>query len=258
MNFSYTQISQFLYCPRRYRYRYLDGWREKDTRAAMLFGRTFEQALAAHFLDEDGTEVFFNEWSGYRNSTIEYSRGDNWQSMLKAGMELLKQFIQEGRVRVPHPRRNLQVKILRPLPGGDSFISYVDAIGQCDDTPCLLDWKTSSSCYPLTPAGLYQLDPQLLCYSWMTGMESVALIVFVRKRLPEIQYLRATINERQRQEYGQLVEETVRRIHPARFSQHSGIRFPQNGCLSCPYLGLCLNKPENGATQADARTRGRP
>src|SRR4029077_14462648 len=26
-----TQISQYLSCPRRYRHRYLDGWREKDT-----------------------------------------------------------------------------------------------------------------------------------------------------------------------------------------------------------------------------------
>ena len=53
MNYSYTQISQFLTCPRRYRYRYLDGWQEKDVRAAMLFGRAFEQAVAALFRGED-------------------------------------------------------------------------------------------------------------------------------------------------------------------------------------------------------------
>jgi hypothetical protein len=32
MTYSYTQISQYLTCPRRYRHRYLDGWKEKDTR----------------------------------------------------------------------------------------------------------------------------------------------------------------------------------------------------------------------------------
>ena len=46
MTFSHTQISQYLRCPRSYRYRYLDGWREKETRAAMAFGRCFEKALA--------------------------------------------------------------------------------------------------------------------------------------------------------------------------------------------------------------------
>ena len=34
MTYSYTQISQYLSCPRRYRHRYIDGWQEKDTRAA--------------------------------------------------------------------------------------------------------------------------------------------------------------------------------------------------------------------------------
>ena len=50
MTYSYTQISQYLRCPRSYRYRYLDGWQEKETRAAMAFGRCFERALAAYFL----------------------------------------------------------------------------------------------------------------------------------------------------------------------------------------------------------------
>ncbi len=57
MIYSYTQISQYLTCPRRYRHRYLDGWQEKDTRAAMLFGRAFEQSLAAYFLREDVAEA---------------------------------------------------------------------------------------------------------------------------------------------------------------------------------------------------------
>ena len=31
MTYSFTQISQYLTCPRRYRFRYLDGWKEKIT-----------------------------------------------------------------------------------------------------------------------------------------------------------------------------------------------------------------------------------
>jgi len=34
----YTQISQYLRCPGSYRFRYFDGWREKETRAAMALG----------------------------------------------------------------------------------------------------------------------------------------------------------------------------------------------------------------------------
>ena len=49
MTYSYTQISQYLSCPRRYKHRYLDGWKEKDTRVAMLLGRAFEQAVGVYF-----------------------------------------------------------------------------------------------------------------------------------------------------------------------------------------------------------------
>ena len=67
------------------------------------------------------------------------------------------------------------------------------------------------------------------------------MVVFVRKNQPEIQYLKATISDEQRREYGRLVETTVSQIEAGQFVSHSGIRFPQNGCVSCSHLGLCLN-----------------
>jgi hypothetical protein len=111
-------------------------------------------------------------------------------------------------------------------------------------THCVLEWKTTSARYSEEPVGLSALDPQLICYSWMTGIDEVAQVVFVRKRLVEVQYLRATITEEQRAEFAALVGDTVRRIESGLFLPHSGIRFPQNPCTTCPYLGLCLDKPE--------------
>jgi hypothetical protein len=78
----------------------------------------------------------------------------------------------------------------------------------------------------------------------MTGIDEAAQIVFVRKRLVEVQYLRATITEEQRQEWAGLVDDTVKRIESGLFLPHSGIRFPQNQGTTCPYLGLCLDKPD--------------
>jgi CRISPR/Cas system-associated exonuclease Cas4 (RecB family) len=254
MTYSYTQISQYVTCPRRYRYRYLDGWKEKDTRAAMLFGRAFEQALGALFRREDPGEVLFAEWSACQSQELHYSNGDSWERMLRQGIMLLTRFCQDGRVQVHQPRRNLQVKFNRPIAGSNDFVAYIDAIGKLDDKRCLLEWKTSSSRYPEERVGLLALDPQLVCYSWMTGISEVAQVVFVRKRLAEVQYLRTAITEEQRQEFGHLVENTIRRIESADFLPHSGIRFPQNPCSSCPYVGLCLGKHE----LADAALVRRP
>jgi PD-(D/E)XK nuclease superfamily protein len=242
MTYSYTQVSQYLTCPRRYRHRYLDGWQEKDTRAAMLFGRAFERALAAYFLREDASGVLFREWSACQNQGLHYSSGDTWDRMLQQGIQLLDRFCQDDRIRICQPRRNLQIKFTRPVSAKNDFVAYVDAIGKLDGTRCLLEWKTTSSRYSEEPAGLLALDPQLVCYSWMTGISEVAQIVFVRKRLVEIQYFQTTITNEQRQEFSQLVEDTIRRIESAQFLPHSGIRFPQNPCSTCPYLGLCLGK----------------
>ncbi len=99
MTYSYTQISQYLTCPRRYRHRYLDGWKEKDTRAAMLFGRAFERALGAFFRREDPGAVLFDEWSACQSQDLHYSNRDSWDRMLRQGIMLLTRFCQDDRVR---------------------------------------------------------------------------------------------------------------------------------------------------------------
>ncbi len=244
MTYSYSQISQYLTCPRRYRHRYLDGWQEKDLRAAMLFGRAFEQALAALFRHEDPTAVLFEQWSTSRKLELVYAGHDTWDSMLQQGVLLLERFVQDGRVEIRRPRSRQQIQFTRTLKSGNCFVSYIDAIGELDNTTCVLEWKTSSARYPEEPLGITSLDPQLICYSWMTGIDAVSQIVFVRKRTVEVQYLRATITEQQRSEFATLVDDTVRGIEAGLFLPHSGIRFPQNPCTTCPFLGLCLDQRE--------------
>src|ERR1700732_3602255 len=223
MTYSYTQINQYLSCPRRYKHRYLDGWKEKETRAAMLFGRAFEQAVAAYFQRQDAAAVLYREWVIHRDSGIHYSDRDSWDRMLQSGVQLLDRFAQDDRIRIRQPRRNLQVKFHKPLAGQNDFVAYIDAVGELDGTRCLLEWKTTASRYSEEPAGLLALDPQLVCYSWVTGIADVAQVVFVRQRL---------------------VEDSTQRIESAEFLPHSGIRFPQNPCTSCPYIGLCLGRQD--------------
>ena len=254
MIFSHTQISQYLRCPRSYRYRYLDGWQEKETRAAMAFGRSFERALAAYFSQEDCTAALFKEWGAYRNTPFEYKSGESWDRLVHQGVHLLERFAQDDRVKIDRPQQNLQVKMIRNLPGDNEFVAYIDALGELDGTPCLIDWKTATSRYPEEPENLLSLDPQMVCYSWISGIRDVALVVFIRKSHPEIQYLRTSITEEQWRDYGRLVEGTVRQIESGQFPAHGGIRFPNNGCVGCPYLGLCLRDQQ----RIDSRLIRRP
>ena len=58
------------------------------------------------------------------------------------------------------------------------------------------------------------------------------------------QYFRTVISDEQREEFGHLVQDSIQRIEAAEFLPHSGIRFPQNPCTSCAYIGLCLGRPD--------------
>src|SRR3984893_17695951 len=212
MTFSYSQVSQYLRCPRSFRFRYLDGWREKDSRAALCFGRCFEKAIAALFEREDAGAVLFKEWGAYREVLLEYSHGDDWERLLRQGIGLLEQFARDSRIRIRQPERNMQKKIIRSLSNGNEFVAYVDAIGHLDGMRRLLEWKTTSARYPDQPEGLTSLDLQLVCYSWISGIPDAAIVAFVRKRVPEIQYLKTTITNEQRRDFSQLVGTTVSQI----------------------------------------------
>src|SRR5437588_204062 len=233
MIYSYTQISQYLSCPRRYRHRYLDGWQEKDTRSAMLFGRAFERALAAFFLRQDAAAALFQEWKLYQDQKLEYSHGDTWDRMLEQGIELLDRFCQEDRVRIRQPRRDLQIKFVRPLSGQNEFVAYIDAIGRLDDRGCLLEWKTTSARYPTEPDGLLALDPQLVCYCWITGISEggqgqkvlVGLSSFITKNPPMLpklnrrraQFVLTKINEILAWEQRKEVEKDTRFVELGRY-----------------------------------------
>jgi hypothetical protein len=51
----------------------------------------------------------------------------------------------------------------------------------------------------------------------------VAQVVFVRKRLVEIQYFRTAITDEQNEEFAQLVNQTIQRTEAVEFLPHSRI-----------------------------------
>jgi hypothetical protein len=72
------------------------------------------------------------------------------------------------------------------------------------------------------------------------ALRTLLLLCSSENSFPKSSYLRASISEEQRREFGHLVETTVGQIEAGQFAPHSGIRFPQANCMACPHLGLCL------------------
>ena len=184
----------------------------------MLFGRSFEKALAAFFHREDPSAALFKEWGAYQDAPLEYSKGDNWERMFRQGVQLLERLAQDDRIRIPPTPEEPAGQAGSIASGEERFRGLPRRHRELDGTPCLLEWKTTTARYPEEPEGLLALDPQLICYSWISGISDVAVVAFVRKNVPEIQYLKATISDEQRREFGQLVEATVSQIEAGQFA----------------------------------------
>ena len=87
------------------------------------------------------------------------------------------------------------------------------------------------------------------------GIPEVTQVVFVRKGMVEVQYLRTTITDAPRQEFGQLVENSIRRIESAEFLPHSGIRFPQKPVQQLPVFRVLSGSEGFGGGQPSSATR---
>ena len=192
----------------------------------------------AYFQRQDAAAALIPRMGAYQDSGLHYSNGTAGTACCSRGIQLLDRFAQDDRVRIRQPRRNLQVKFTKPrFTEHNDFVAYVDAIGELDGTRCLLEWKTTSSRYPEEPAGLLALDPQLVCYSWVTGIADVAQVVFVRKRLVEIQYFRTAISDEQRENLAIWSRTRSGGSKPPSFCPTVASAFPRTPAPAVPTLG---------------------
>jgi hypothetical protein len=103
-HYSYTQISNYLQCPLKYKYRYVDGWREKDDKANLIFGRVFEKAVEAYSLGVEPSDFFTFQWSSLKSTPLVYGNGDSWEKMLEEGQELLRRVEADQRIQIAGER----------------------------------------------------------------------------------------------------------------------------------------------------------
>ena len=175
--------------------------------------------------------------------------------MLEQGIHLLQRF-----ARMTGCKSGIPAAICRSSSRAQSerneFVAYVDAIGKLDGDTLRDRLEDHLGRYPEEPEGLLALDPQLVCYSWITGIPNVAFVVFVRKRLVEVQYLRATITQEQRQRIRQMVASTIRQIEAAQFLPPAASAFRRTAAAAA-LTGTLPGETGHGRCRADPPPRSR-
>ena len=190
--------------PKKYYYRRILGFKERDNKAALLFGRAWEQAVQFYH-DNNGTgivEKFTELWAAHKDKTdISYTKTErDWPSLNKAGTELARLYIiRQPSLPIPLGGQSVfqreyskEVFPNDPLYGGIEDAGKLDIICYVDPNhpmltkvewkpeygilrPLIVDMKATAADLPERP-GLAAFDKQLRRYSWQSGIRDVAFL----------------------------------------------------------------------------------
>lgn len=170
MKASYSKVSTFYFCPKKYEYRYV---REIPVppKAELAFGSALHGALEANFAQKietrkdlklaDVLEVFRRELAEALHDVPEENlRGRLDSHYLRSmGEHFLERFMAERAPRLQPAPRGVETLFKLPLPGGHELSGKMDLI----DTDWVLhDFKTSSKPYDPRKAD----KTQLVLYAW--------------------------------------------------------------------------------------------
>ena len=186
---SYSGSTSFNFCPRKYYLERVQGWSEKQERAAMKFGIALEAGVTFwHQRGQDtaaATSEFMRLWGAHKDAPYIYSKPEkDWESLGLTGDELIRLYAIKYPTlpyTVPNPQDAFQVcEPFEVFPGsklaGIEFTSYIDMMvkRKADGEPEIIDIKTSGKDIP----ELTVLDPQLRSYSWVKRLPWVAFLWF--------------------------------------------------------------------------------
>lgn len=191
---SYSSGNTFKECKRKYKLSKLDGWKEKEQKAAFKFGDCIEQSI--RFFHESGLRAgssgdeFTRLWLKHQdNKELVYTdKEGSWEAMHQMGIEMLALY--EIRLpSLPIYKPTFQVKYQKEVfPGselsGIDFVAYVDMeVRRPESELLLLDIKTSSNELDESIPNLLALDPQLLSYGWVSGILNVGFVWFTKIKI---------------------------------------------------------------------------
>ena len=190
--------------PLKYKLRRVDGWKEVDTKASLMFGRALESAIQFYHENggKGGVEEFLRLWAVHKdNKDLTYTKTEkDWESLNRAGKEMLLLYqIRQPSLPIPLNaafQREIEKEVFpgHAELGGITHAGKLDIIVHVDPNHPLLpkvnwkpeygmtrtvigDIKTSGLDFDERP-GTCAFDAQLKNYSWLTGIEDVFFLWF--------------------------------------------------------------------------------
>lgn len=189
--------SQMWSCPRRYKFRKLDGWRPREDGPQLEFGNCVEAALQYYHQHGKVTDAGVEEfkmlwWKQKDNADLSFTeKSGDWDDHLRMGSEILKLY-EAALPSLPIENEQFQLTFDTEFSNGLGYTARVDILSEVEwnhpklpfipgsgRRKLIIDIKTSSKEYFEDPR-YSALDPQLRDYAWSTGIPTVAFLVLVK------------------------------------------------------------------------------
>jgi hypothetical protein len=189
-NASSSSLDTFRLCRRKFKLSRIDGWKQKDRKASLEFGKCLEAGLQFYFQNGlkpgDGADEFRRLWSKFIDQPLTYTdqEGD-WANLNRVGVEGLRLFevtLPNLPIKNPKFQLNYEKKLWPgdPVYGHLGYTAFIDILSTLDDaTRLIIDVKTAKSSLDITP-NMISLDGQLRKYAWVSGITEVGFLNFVK------------------------------------------------------------------------------
>jgi hypothetical protein len=187
---SSSALDTFRLCRRKFKLSRIDGWKQKARKASLEIGKCLESAL--QFYHDNGLKEgdFESEWQRlwlkFADIDLTYTDQEkDWKNVYDLGKDWARLYpILLPTFPIRNPKWQLQfLKELwpgDPSYGGLSFMGYTDMLSTLEDgTRLIIDVKTAAKALPVT-SDLMALDGQLRKYAWVSGINQVAFLNFVK------------------------------------------------------------------------------
>lgn len=201
---SYSAGNEYDTSAFRYFLHRIEGWKPKDDKASLHFGRALESAIEHFHLHEGegGLEEFVRLWHELKNNKeLKYTKTEkDWDTLNQNGQDMMRLYkIRQPELPIPMAsvfQREYSKLVFESDPryGEIEFAGKLDIICHVEPDhqmlsklkwkteygilrPLIVDIKTSALDFPDIP-GIAAFDKQLRAYSWLTGIRDVAMLWF--------------------------------------------------------------------------------
>jgi len=247
---SWSAISTYRQCPLRYYFRYIEHLPEPVVSASLAFGGALHSAIELHFREllagnpppeqDMLLGAFWEEWNAHSQSTIEFCKGDDLNSIARLADRSLAAF-RTSEFAIPRGRiLGVEEELRGPLMAGmPELLAKLDLVVETDEALVVTDFKTARSRWNQEQAEMS--GEQLLLYADLAkelapGKQlRLEFVLITKAKAPRIERLEVGVVAGRVRRIQRTAESVWRAISSGHFYPAPSAM----NCAGCPFTAPC-------------------